>query len=58
MRDSTQSYVYLDVTEHWLAKLRVLANKHNQLAINADISDLSLRELWGLYLHLSRLAES
>ena len=58
MESVTQSSVQFDMTEHWLAKLQVLANKCNQLNIYADISALSLNELWGLYLHLSRLAES
>ena len=46
------------INDHWLEQLQALASKYNQLGINADINALSLNELWGLYLHLLRLAKS
>jgi hypothetical protein len=46
------------MSEHWIEQLQVLLNKRNQLGIDADISALSLAELWGLHLHLLRLADS
>ncbi len=45
------------MTDQWLEQLQTLAARYNQLGIGADIASLSLIELWGLYLHLSRLAE-
>jgi len=46
------------INDYWLEQLQALASKYNQLGINADINALSLNELWGLYLHLLRLAKS
>jgi hypothetical protein len=46
------------INDYWLEQLQALASKYNQLGINADINALSLNELWGLYLHLLRLANS
>lgn len=46
------------MADNWLEKLQVLANKYNQFGVDADLSALSLIELWGLYLHLLRLEES
>ncbi len=46
------------MADHWLEKLQILANKFNQFDVDADMSSLSLIELWGLYLHLLRLDES
>jgi hypothetical protein len=40
----------------WLHELQTLCERFSYLGINADIAALSLIELWGLYLHLSRLA--
>lgn len=46
------------ITGHWLVKLQFHLNKKNQADISADFDALSRSELWGLYLHLSRLNES
>ena len=43
---------------HWLERLQTLIARFNGIGIDADIAALSLIELWGLYTHLSRLAES
>ena len=45
------------MTTSWLEQLKTLTARYNQFGIDADISSLSLMELWGLYLHLSRLAK-
>lgn len=41
----------------WMERLQVLCNRFAHLGIGADLAALSTIELWGLYLHLSRLAE-
>ena len=45
------------MTDHWLVQLHTLLERFNQLGIDADVSNLSLSEKWGLFLHLSRLAD-
>lgn len=46
------------MTNHWIEQLNTLLARFNQLGIDADVSNLSLSEKWGLFLHLSRLADS
>ena len=41
--------------EPWLERLQTLCERFSYLGIGADISALSLIELWGLYCYLSRL---
>ena len=42
---------------HWLCRLFILIERFSYLGISADIHLLSRDEAWGLYLHLSRLAD-
>jgi len=42
--------------DDWLVRLQMLIAKFNY--VDADIATLTIIEAWGLYLHLSRLAES
>jgi len=41
----------------WLESLQTLAARFSHLGIGADMASLSIVELWGLYLFLSRLAD-
>ena len=41
--------------EAWLERLQVLCNRFACLGISHDLAALSIIELWGLYLFLSRL---
>ena len=41
--------------EAWLERLQVLCNRFACLGISPDLAALSLIELWGLYLFLSRM---
>lgn len=41
----------------WLERLQMLCNRFVHLGMGADLAALSVIELWGLYLFLSRLAE-
>jgi hypothetical protein len=41
----------------WLERLQTLAARFSHLGIGGDIAALSIIELWGLYLFLSRLAD-
>jgi hypothetical protein len=43
---------------HWLERLQMFIARFNNAGIDADLPSLSLIELWGLYMHLNRLAES
>lgn len=45
-------------SQHWLERLQMLIARFSYLGIEADMPALSIVELWALYLHLSRLAES
>lgn len=45
-------------SNNWLKRLETLLERFSYLGIGADIAVMSLFELWALYLHLSRLAES
>lgn len=42
--------------QYWLIELEILMARFSYLGIDADITSLRLADLWGLYLHLSRLA--
>ncbi|CAG1013312.1 hypothetical protein ANAEL_04666 [Anaerolineales bacterium] len=44
-------------SETWLKRLQTLCNRFAHLGMGADITALSIIELWGVYLFLSRLAE-
>jgi hypothetical protein len=44
-------------SETWLERLQTLSVRFSHLGIGADLATLSLIELWGLYLFLSRLAD-
>ena len=46
------------MNSYWLEDLYGLIAKHGQFDMEADLSTLDLDDLWGLYLHLSRLIES
>jgi hypothetical protein len=41
----------------WMESLQSLSVRFSHLGIGADIAALSMIELWGLYLFLSRLAD-
>lgn len=41
----------------WLERLQMLCNRFSYLGMGADLASLSIIELWGLYLFLSRLAD-
>ena len=41
--------------EAWLERLQVLCNRFVSLGISPDLAALSLIELWGMYLFLSRM---
>lgn len=43
--------------ETWLERLQTLYERFSYLGIGADITALTLTELWGLYCYLSRLAD-
>lgn len=42
----------------FIPELCALLDRFSDLGIGADIDSLSLSELWGVYRHLKRLAES
>jgi hypothetical protein len=44
-------------SETWLERLQTLSVRFSHLGIGADLATLSLIELRGLYLFLSRLAD-
>ena len=46
------------MNKQWLTNLQTLLVKYSELGIDADLASLSLNDAWGLYLHLTRLAES
>lgn len=39
----------------WLTEPELLANKYSYLGVTADIANISLIQLWGLYLYLKGL---
>ena len=41
----------------WMERLQMLSVRFSHLGMGADLSALSLIELWGLYLFLSRLSD-
>lgn len=41
----------------WFERLQMLCNRFSYLGMGADLAALSIIELWGLYLFLSRLAD-
>ena len=41
----------------WLDRLQCLITRFTYLGIGSDIAALSLIEAWGLYRHLTRLAD-
>ena len=43
--------------ENWLERLQTLLVRFSYLGLYADIDQLSLTELWGLYRFLSRLSD-
>ena len=43
---------------NWLNDLLDLVTRFSHLNIDVDIASLTIAELWALYLHLNRLAES
>jgi len=43
--------LYLD----WLSELDILINRHSSLGFCADISSMTIGELWHLYQYLSNL---
>lgn len=45
-------------SETWIERLQTLSARFSHLGIGADLASLSIIELWGLYLFLSRLADS
>jgi len=45
------------MNENWLNRLEMLLVRFSHLGIGADVASLGLFELWGLYLHLSRLMD-
>lgn len=45
-------------SETWIERLQTLLGRFSHLGIDAGIAALSIIELWGLYLFLSRLADS
>lgn len=44
-------------SETWLERLQTLCGRFSHLGMGADLAALSIVELWGLYLFLSRLAD-
>jgi hypothetical protein len=44
-------------TETWLDRLQCLSVRFARLGVSSDLAALSMIEAWGLYLHLTRLAE-
>lgn len=49
--------LHSSTNDAWLKRLETLLERFSYLGISADITALSLIELWGLYLFLSRLAD-
>lgn len=43
--------------QDWLLRLQMLLQRFSYLGIDADIASLGLNDLWGLYVHLSKLLE-
>ena len=41
----------------WMNRLQTLCERFSYLGMGADLAALSIIELWGLYLFLSRLAD-
>lgn len=39
----------------WLNELHHLVNRHGSLGLQADIADMNLADLWGVYRFLRRL---
>ncbi len=46
------------MNENWLQQLEILLIRFSHLGIGVDIASLSMIELWTVYMHLSRLADS
>lgn len=46
------------MSNDWLERMQTLVARFSHLGISADMAALSLTELWALYCHLSRLADS
>ena len=46
------------MNNYWLINLKTLLVKYSELGIDADLASLNVNDAWGLYLHLTRLAES
>ena len=44
--------------DDWLENLAMLAERAQGLGVTADLCNLSLIELWGLYCFLKRLCEA
>lgn len=44
-------------SETWIERLQTLCNRFSHLGVSADLAALSIIELWGLYLFLTRLAD-
>lgn len=42
----------------WMERLQTLCARFSHLGIGADLTGLTLMELWGLYCYLSRLADA
>lgn len=45
-----------DLPCQWIEDLQCLVVRFSHLGIGSDLASMSKNELWGLYLHLSRLA--
>lgn len=41
----------------WIERLQCLSVRFSHLGIGADLATLSITELWGIYLFLSRMAD-
>ena len=58
MQSQSMCCEVLAMNNDFLERLQTLMARFNYIGIDADIATLSLIDMWALYLHLSRLAES
>lgn len=42
--------------QYWLIQLEMLLVRFSYLGVSSDIAALGLTELWGLYMHLNKMA--
>lgn len=52
LNDSEQEYL---LSLQWLVELNTLSIRHSHLNVTADLPNMSLPELWGVYLWLKGL---